>query len=62
MGPEAPMISRIRNYYIQTILIKVEREGVSIQKIKEALQQILIQFDSQAINKGVYMHVDVDPY
>jgi primosomal protein N' (replication factor Y) len=62
LGPEAPMISRIRNYYIQTILIKVEREGVSIQKIKEALQQILIQFDSQPINKGVYMHVDVDPY
>jgi primosomal protein N' (replication factor Y) len=62
LGPEAPMISRIRNYYIQTILIKVEREGVSIQKIKEALQQILIQFDSQPINKGVYMHIDVDPY
>jgi primosomal protein N' (replication factor Y) len=62
LGPEAPMISRIRNYYIQTILIKVEREGVSIQKIKEALQQILIQFDSQPNNKGVYMHIDVDPY
>ena len=62
LGPEAPMISRIRNYYIQTILIKVEREGVSIQKIKEALQQILIHFDSQPVNKGVYMHIDVDPY
>jgi primosomal protein N' (replication factor Y) len=61
LGPEAPMINRIRNYYIQTILIKVEREGVSIQKIKEALQQILTQFDSQPNNKGVYMHIDVDP-
>jgi primosomal protein N' (replication factor Y) len=62
LGPEAPMINRIRNYYIQTILIKVEREGVSIQKIKEALQQILIQFDSQSVNKGAYIHIDVDPY
>jgi primosomal protein N' (replication factor Y) len=62
LGPEAPMISRIRNYYIQTILLKVEREGVSIQKIKEALQQILVNFDSLSTNKGVYMHIDVDPY
>lgn len=62
LGPEAPMISRIRNYYIQTILIKVEREGVSIQKIKEALQQILIQFESDSFNKGAYIHIDVDPY
>jgi len=62
LGPEAPMISRIRNYYIQTILLKVEREGVSVQKIKEALQQILVNFDSLPANKGVYMHIDVDPY
>src|SRR5690606_36322638 len=27
LGPEAPLVSRIRNYYIKTILIKVEKEG-----------------------------------
>ena len=62
LGPEAPLISRIRNYFIQTILIKVEKEGVSVQKIKEALQQILRNFDSQPSSKGVYIHIDVDPY
>lgn len=62
LGPEAPMVSRIRNYFIQTILIKVEKEGVSVQKIKEALQQILQQFDSQPANKGSYIRIDVDPY
>ena len=62
LGPEAPMVSRIRNYYIQTILIKVEKEGVSVQKIKEVLQQILQHFDSQPANKGAYIHIDVDPY
>ena len=61
LGPEAPLISRIRNYYIQTVLIKVEREGVSVQKIKEALLTILRIFDSQPVNKGVYIHIDVDP-
>lgn len=62
LGPEAPLISRIRNYYIQTILIKVEREGVSVQKIKDALRDILVNFDADTANKGVYIQVDVDPY
>ena len=62
LGPEAPLISRIRNYYIQTILLKVEKEGVSVQKIKDALRDILINFDADTANKGVYIQVDVDPY
>lgn len=62
LGPEAPLVSRIRNYYIQTILIKVEKEGVSVQKIKEALQNILLNFDADPSNKGVYIMIDVDPY
>ncbi|MEJ7692590.1 primosomal protein N' [Daejeonella sp.] len=62
LGPEAPLISRIRNYYIQTILIKVEKEGVSVQKIKDALRDILTAFDADPANKGVYIQTDVDPY
>lgn len=61
LGPEAPLISRIRNYYIQTILIKVEKEGISVQKIKEVLKYILVNFDADPANKGVYIQVDVDP-
>lgn len=62
LGPEAPLISRIRNYYIQTILVKVEKEGVSVQKIKDALRDILTVFDADPGNKGVYIQTDVDPY
>src|SRR5690606_31726259 len=36
LGPETPLISRIRNYFINTLLIKVERDGTSIQKVKTA--------------------------
>ena len=62
LGPEAPLIGRIRNYYIQTILIKIEKEGVSVQKIKDALSDILTTFDADPANKGVYVQTDVDPY
>ena len=61
LGPEAPLISRIRNYYIQTILIKVEKDGISIQKVKEMLKQTLDTFAAEPPNKGVYIQVDVDP-
>lgn len=62
LGPESPLIGRIRNYYIQTILIKVEKEGVSVQKIKDALRDILATFDADPANKGVFIQTDVDPY
>jgi primosomal protein N' (replication factor Y) len=62
LGPEAPLIGRIRNYYIQTILIKIEKEGVSVQKIKDALSDILTTFDADPANKGVFIQTDVDPY
>ncbi len=62
LGPEAPLVSRIKNYYIQTILIKVEKEGVSVQKVKEALRNMLINFEAEPANKGVYIQIDVDPY
>ncbi|HUH33585.1 MAG TPA: primosomal protein N', partial [Daejeonella sp.] len=62
LGPQAPLIGRIRNYYIQTILIKVEKDGISIQKVKEMLKQTLTTFEAEPANKGVYIQIDVDPY
>lgn len=62
LGPETPLVGRIRNYYIQTILLKIEKEGVSVQKIKDALRDILLQFDADVSNKGTLVQVDVDPY
>jgi primosomal protein N' (replication factor Y) len=62
LGPEAPLIGRIRNYYIQTILIKVEKDGISIQKVKEMLKQTLSAFEAEPAHKGVYIQIDVDPY
>jgi primosomal protein N' (replication factor Y) len=62
LGPETPLVGRIRNYYIQTILIKVEKEGVSVNRIKQALRDILAKFDADPINKGAYIQTDVDPY
>ncbi len=62
LGPEAPFVNRIRNYYLQDILLKVEKEGLSAQKVKVALQQILQSFEQEVLSKGCIIQVDVDPY
>lgn len=62
LGPEAPLVSRIRNYYIQTLLIKVEKEGVSVQKVKANLQEIIRKFEAEPMAKGSIIQIDVDPY
>ncbi len=62
LGPEAPFVNRIRNFYLQDILLKVEKEGLSAQKVKIALQQILQSFEQEVLSKGYIIQVDVDPY
>lgn len=62
IGPQTPLIGRIRNYYIQTILVKIDLESQSIPKIKEFLKEEIGKFEGNKINKGAYMVVNVDPY
>ncbi|KGE15545.1 replication restart helicase PriA [Sphingobacterium deserti] len=62
LGPEPPLISRVRNHFIQTITLKIERNNVSIVKVKELVQQAILQFEIDKTNKGVRLSIDVDPY
>ncbi|TDS16120.1 replication restart helicase PriA [Sphingobacterium paludis] len=62
LGPEPPLISRVRNHFIQTITLKIERNNVSIAKVKELIQQAILQFEIDKTNKGVRLSIDVDPY
>lgn len=62
LGPEPPLISRIRNQFIQTITLKVERNNVSISRVKELIRQSITQFSMEKQYKGVRISIDVDPY
>ena len=62
LGPEPPLVSRIRNYFIQTITLKVERNSVSIVKVKELIRSSIQQFEMDKHNKGIRLSIDVDPY
>ncbi len=62
LGPEVPLVGRVRNYYIHSILLKIERKGVSVAKVKDAVKDLLHFFLADKDNKGVRIQVDVDPY
>lgn len=62
LGPEDPLVGRIRNFYIKTIYIKIERKGISPSKVKEFLRDVLIRFEADKQNKGTLVHIDVDAY
>jgi len=60
LGPEYPMVSRIKNLYIKHILLKTEKTN-ALGKAKLELKQILDQFNKNRKFTGVSMIIDVDP-
>lgn len=60
LGPEEPGIARIRNYYHQNIMLKIEKQA-SPKKAKEILNKQLEAFAVHKDYKSVRVGIDVDP-
>lgn len=61
IGPEFPLISRIRNYYIKSIMLKFEKDGISINRVKTVIKDVITQFQTTKLSKGSVIQADVDP-
>lgn len=61
LGPEEPVISRIRNEYIRTIMVKIPSE-TPLQGTKKTIQKILNSFESISNYRAVKVTVNVDFY
>jgi primosomal protein N' (replication factor Y) (superfamily II helicase) len=61
LGPEEPAISRIRNEYIRTIMVKIPGTS-SIGTTKNTLQKILNSFEAVASYRSIRVIVNVDFY
>lgn len=61
LGPEEPPISRIRNEYIRTIVLKIPAD-VSVTATKKTIQKILNSFDAVPPYKSIKVTVNVDFY
>ena len=61
LGPEEPAISRIRNEYIRTIMVKIPA-ATSIVTTKSTLQKILNSFEAVSVYRSIRVIVNVDFY
>ncbi len=61
LGPTAPVISRIRNQYIKSLVIKIPPKQ-SLQKTKEQIVKVKNTFQSVANFRPIRFIVDVDAY
>ena len=61
IGPEYPLVSRIRNYYIKSIMLKFERDVESINRAKGIIKDVITQFQTTKLSKCSVVQADVDP-
>ena len=61
LGPEEPAISRIRNEYLRTILIKIP-QNLPLGSTKKTIQKILNSFEAVAQYRAIKVIVNVDFY
>ncbi|MBC7565625.1 MAG: primosomal protein N' [Pedobacter sp.] len=61
LGPEQPLVSRIRNYYIKQVIIKIDK-NTSVTKVKSVLKEVILQFQSNKEYRSINFQIDVDPY
>lgn len=60
LGPEYPVVARIRDEYHKHILVKLEREGNS-GKMKEVIARYIAEFKVHTDFKKLRVVIDVDP-
>ncbi len=61
LGPEAPYIFRIRNFYLQEITIKLDREHTVLKAAKADIMAAMDVVRDQKEFKQVRLVADVDP-
>lgn len=61
LGPEEPAISRIRNEFIRTIMIKIPQGG-QLGQVKGSIVKILSSFDAVVQYRAIKVSINADPY
>ena len=60
LGPEYPIVSRIKNLYIKQMMVKFNREH-NAQQVKELIMKQVHLFQLHPDYKSVMVQIDVDP-
>lgn len=61
LGPEPPVIDRIRNQFINHIIIKLERKKINLPQAKDFIKQSIDSVKIMKDFRGTTFVIDVDP-
>lgn len=62
LGPAAPGIARVRNYYLMDVVVKLERKRDLIEKAKQWMLDAAVDVKGRKGLTQTRINVDVDPY
>ena len=62
LGPEEPVISKLRNLYMMQTLVKVEKGNISLVKVKEEIKRTSMEVENMPSFRKLNVVFDVDPY
>ncbi len=60
LGPEPPLVDRVRNQYLFDILIKLEREKINFRAAKSFIQEKVLDILTDKTLKSIQIVIDVD--
>lgn len=60
LGPQAPPIDKIKDYYLQDLYIKIPKQKVNLEKCKELVGQVVLYTRAMHEFKSTLIIVDVD--
>lgn len=60
LGPTIPTVMRVRNYYLRTVLLKIEKT-LSVADVKRKLTKAITDFKKLPDHHQLIVQVDVDP-
>ncbi len=61
LGPESPLVDRVRGQFLKDIVIKLERENVNLKAVKELLREQMLAVSLLKPFRQVTLVADVDP-
>ena len=60
LGPQAPLVERVRNQFLLDILIKLEREKINFKAAKSFIQEKVVDILTDKTLKSINVVIDVD--
>ncbi len=61
LGPESPIIDKLRNRYLKEIFVKLERDKLNLKEVKKLLMEEVQSVINDKLYKQIEVAIDVDP-